>query len=112
MASEAAGEQLKYDQLVALGPCAKCGKKLLESPGGVACMFYVVEIKSALTLPGAIQRLAGLQMQIGAALACVMGPDEAMAAALPPTRLMLHQSCALEMTDLMCCLESASKRQE
>jgi hypothetical protein len=50
----------------------------------------------------AVRRQTGLGMQIGAALAAVMGPDESMAQALMgPVVLTACETCAMERTGVV-----------
>lgn len=110
MAEELNVERLREDDIIALGPCAKCHKKLMEGAAGALVPFYVVTVATALTDPNALRRRVGLGLQIGDALAKHMGPDEPLAVVLPGTRFFLHQSCMLEMEDLPALVEGVNDR--
>jgi len=89
---------LRLSQLQRLGPCIVCGKQQLA---GALPLFYVVEISRAGFDGAAVQRAAGLEMQIGA-LASVMGPDEALAKVIDgPHRVFVHESCASDIGHLL-----------
>lgn len=105
-------QSLRESELAALGPCGKCGKKLLEGQRGALVPFYVVTVETALTKPDALRRRVGLGLQIGDQLAQVMGPDEPLASVLPGTKFILHQMCALEMDELMSAVESVNDRRK
>jgi hypothetical protein len=89
---------LRLSDLLRLGNCAVCGKKQLES---IIPLFYVVEVSRAGFDARALQRAAGLEMQIGP-LAAVMGPDEPLAKAIDgPYRVFVHETCAGEIGHLL-----------
>lgn len=104
-------KDLREKELVGLGPCAKCGKKLFDGAKGSMVSFYVVHVAQAITDPNATRRRVGLELQIGS-LASFMGPDEPLAKQLPGTTFMLHQDCALENIGLMVMLENANEREK
>lgn len=110
MADDLQVERLREDELIALGPCAKCGKKLMEGQRGALVPFYVISVATALTDPNALRRRVGLGLQIGDALAKHMGPDEPLASVLPAVRFILHQDCMLEMEDLPALVEGVGDR--
>lgn len=103
-------EGLTASELVTLGPCVKCGKKLLEGARGALVPFYVVTVATGITDPNAIRRQVGLGMQIGVELASIMGPDEDLAKVLPGVRFMLHQDCAFQAHDLLDFVETTNDR--
>lgn len=88
-----ADTDLRFDALTKLGKCVVCGAHQLE-PGKLP-LFYVLEISRAGFDLGAVQRMGGLVMQIGAPLAAVMGPDETLAKVIDgPHRVFVHEECA------------------
>lgn len=95
---------LKERELVALGDCAVCGKKLLE--GGLP-LFYVLEISRAGFEAGAIRRRAGLGVMMGNdALAQVFSADEDLAKVIDgPRRVVVHETCAGKIAHLVQLLE-------
>ena len=95
---------VKEDELRELGPCAICGKPLLEQ--GVP-IFYRVTVSQCAFDPGAIRRRLGLSMAMGSGsagdtLARVMGPDEDLAKVMagPQTRAVCGL-CAEKVPHLM-----------
>lgn len=91
---------LKEDELVKLGNCQICGKKMLEGGGPT---FYKVRLERAIWSPGAIQRRVGLELQLGSgALAQVMGPSEDLAKIYSgPHDVVVHESCAGKVHHLL-----------
>lgn len=82
---------LKLDELMKLGNCVICGKKQLE---GKMPLFYCIEISRGGFDQAALQRAAGLELQVGA-LAQVLGPDEPLARVIEgPHRVFVHEHCA------------------
>lgn len=76
-----------------LSACAMCGDPLY----GEAIYFYRVKVQQFILDLGACRRAAGLEMMMGGALAAAMGPDEALAIAPEPERVLnICASCALE----------------
>jgi hypothetical protein len=85
---------IKERDLSALGRCAICKKPALSA--GVGPMFYRLRVERCIWNLPAIQRQAGLAMQLGgaAALAQIMGPDEDMAKIMcGPMEILVHESC-------------------
>ena len=72
-------------------PCAVCGKGLAK--GGP--LVYRVTVDRLVLDPRAIQRHAGLEMQIGAALASVMGTNEDLAVPLDTSQVVICGDCLL-----------------
>lgn len=86
---------MKERELVALGPCAACGKPLLTEP-----LIYCVTISRACHDASAVRRRVGLEMQIGP-LAAMMGPDEDLAKIVDgPVTRGVHESCAGDIRHL------------
>ena len=82
---------IKAAEIIRLGPCAVCGKKLCET-GEI--MFYRLQIERALLELSALRRAAGLEMIIGP-LASTMGPDEDLARVIEgPVTVVVHEQCA------------------
>jgi len=103
MAEELKG--MKQAELVALGSCGVCHKKIGDSEG--LPVFYVVEISRAMLDRRAIRRNAGLEMMLGSpAVAAVMGTDEDMAKFIcEPKRMFVHDRCADKTPHLAMLLE-------
>ncbi len=95
---------MKERELVALGPCAICGKPLLEA---AIPLFFVVEISRAGFEASALRRRAGLGMMMGNdALAQVFSPDEDLAKVIDgPRRVVVHEECAGKIAHLVQLLE-------
>lgn len=87
---------LKEAELVKLGPCAACGKPLLDQDKG-GLTFYRVEISRAAFSPAAVQRRVGASMMMGSdALAALMGPNEDLAKVFDgPRAVAVHEGCAM-----------------
>lgn len=96
---------LKEDALRALGPCAVCGKKLLE---GGQPTFYVVEVAHAAFDQRAVQRRIGLGFATSDQLARVVGPNEDLAKVFTARRAVVHERCALELRHVGQILEDKS----
>jgi hypothetical protein len=91
---------MKEKELATNGPCCVCGKPLLGSENSTPS-FYVVTIVHAVFKADALQRRAGLGMQIGSRLAQVMGPDEDLAVILTgPRTKVVHEVCATKVSHL------------
>lgn len=70
-------------------PCACCGNGLAK--GGP--LVYRVQVERFMLDPSAIQRQAGLEMQIGVPLAVVMGPDEDLAKHIATQDVLVCGDC-------------------
>lgn len=75
-------------------PCAVCGKGLAK--GGA--IVYRVQVERFFLDPHAIQRQAGLEMQLGVPLAAVMGPDEDLARHIDTQQVLVCGHCVMRPT--------------
>lgn len=93
---------MKEDELIALGACAVCRRKMFDAPDGNAILFYVVEISHLGWVHDALRRRVGLGMQIGSdAIARALGPNEDLAKIVTgPHRVAIHQGCADKIAHL------------
>lgn len=90
---------LKESELVSLGPCRVCGKKLLE---GMELTFYKVTLVRAGWDRGALQRRAGLEMMVPAGLGSVFSADEDLAKIVDgPKEVVIHERCAMNIQHLL-----------
>lgn len=93
---------IKERELIALGNCKICGKRLLEDTG--VPLFYVIEISRAGFVSAAVRRRVGLSMMLNDNdfLAGIMGPDEDLAKVLEgPRKVVVHESCADRVSHLL-----------
>lgn len=99
---------LKEDELRRLGPCAVCGRALLE---GGQPTFYVLEVSHAALDTAGLRRRYGLGLMMGSdALARVMGPNEDLAKVFAgPRRVVLHEGCAGDLAHVGQVLEAAKE---
>jgi hypothetical protein len=83
---------MKAKELIALGPCCACGRKLGQTNSP---MFFTIALERWVTDADAIRRQVGLEMSIGA-LASVMGPDDDLARRVDeePRKKLLCLDCA------------------
>jgi hypothetical protein len=73
-----------------LGPCALCGKPLLDA----GPVFYRVTLEQAALDRRAVERQLGLGMITGsAAIAAVLGPDEDLAKIVQTSRGLACAAC-------------------
>lgn len=89
---------IKEAELIKLGECAVCHRKLLE---GGAPMFWVVTLERAMFDAHALRQRVGLGMMVGP-LASVMGPDADLAKVFDgPHRVAVHENCADDIGHLI-----------
>lgn len=74
-------------------PCSACGKGL--AVGGP--IVYRVQVERFMLDPKAIQRQAGLEMQIGAVLGSIMGPDEDLGVHLDTDLALVCGDCVIRL---------------
>ncbi len=88
-------DDMKEAELLELGRCASCGKKLCES--GLP-LFYLLRIERYGIRADAMRRRDGLAMVLGSSkLAAVMGPDEDIAVpVMEAARVALCEPCGSE----------------
>lgn len=86
-------------------PCAGCGKGLAE--GGL--IVYRVQVERFLLDPRAIQRQAGLEMQIGAVLGSIMGPDEDLAVGVDTDSALVCGNCVIRFPAIVLMPEAADE---
>lgn len=85
---------IKEAELLALGPCAVCGKKLLECAD---LFFYRVTIARAIWQREALQERVGLTMMFGGAdvIGRIFSPDRDLAKVFAgPVNVVVHERCA------------------
>jgi len=91
---------LREGELVKLGNCIMCGKKLLA---GKLPLFYRVRVERHCFKAKELQRRAGLEQMLGGAgaLAAVLGPDEELTTQLPNADdVVMHEECAPPLVQL------------
>ena len=91
---------LKEEELLKLGNCPICDKKLLEDN---RFTFYKVTVSRCILDPKALQRRVGLAMLLQSdTLARVMGPNEDLAKVFGgPTTVIVHENCASKIHHLL-----------
>ena len=87
--------------------CMQCEKGVMHSR---QVQFYSVSISSMMIDLGAVRRMAGMEMQLGA-LAQHMGPDEDMATEVTKASFFLCFDCAIENTCVAQLMESATEKE-
>lgn len=80
---------MKEKELREHANCSRCSKPI----GNAGLMFQVVTTKTYLIDVVAAHRQTGLGMQIGGALAMVMGPDEDLAEEVSSNQETVCQNC-------------------
>lgn len=90
--------------------CVFCEKGVMHA-GDI--QFFTVQVKSYLINPTAVRQQAGLEIQIGAQLAAVMGPDADLAVQVTDTgEQFMCQSCAFARGgDLMNIMEIVADKE-
>lgn len=85
---------LKENDLVRLGNCAICRKRMLGGAAGPT--FYKISISRGMFDRRALERRAGLEMMLGnGVLAKVMGPNDDLAKIFDgPHDVIVHEDCA------------------
>ncbi len=103
---------IKEAELLALGRCAICRKRLLE-PESPNLTFYRITISHAVLVPGALDRRVGLSLLVGNdAIARVMSPDEDLAKITSgPVSVLVHESCAGDVAHLGIFIEVAAEKE-
>ena len=85
---------MKEKELREVCQCSKCDQAIGAT--GVP-LFYRASLTTYALDLGALQRQQGLGMQIGAAMASVLGPDEHLAKEFASEDISLCQTCAIEL---------------
>lgn len=81
-------------QLVELGKCIVCRKKLAET-SEPQLTFYVLDVQRVLIDPSAMRRRIGEEMMMGSGmLAEVMGANEDLAKVFTTKKVLVHEGCA------------------